>query len=160
MEKKVDSAPATRKRKTSWLMKGRKSTTLSNSCVFDEVCAHIGGGSKCALAVLPVKVKSKRSDRYVKTYVFMDPGSTTSSGTEDLLRKLKLRGRKTQILLNRMGCSRANDSKVLKMFVLSDLEVCGVEEDVYIDLPSEAHSFIPVQKENIPKQEILHVGLT
>ena len=151
MEKKGENVPAEDKEEDC---SERKES--SSACVYlnNEACAYPGAGGKCALAVLPVKIKSKRSDRYVETYAFMDPGSTASFCTEDLLRKLKLRGRRTQILLNTMGCSRPDDSKVLKTFVLTDLEVCGVEEDTYIDLPRVfTHSFIPVQKENIPKQE-------
>ena len=135
---------------------GSESKEISNACVSlsEEACAYTGAGGKCALAVLPVKVKSKKSDRYVETYAFIDPGSTASFCTEDLRRKLNLRGRRTQILLNTMGCNKADDGKTLKTLVLTDLEMCGVEEDSYIDLPKVfTHGFIPVQKDNIPKQE-------
>ena len=127
MEKKEDSIPADKKEENC-----SESKEISSACVSlnNEACAYTGAREKCALAVLPVKIKSKRSD--VETYAFMDPGSTASFCTEDLLRKLKLRGRRTQILLNNMGCSRVDDSKVLKTFALTDLEVCGTEEDTYI----------------------------
>lgn len=89
MEKKGDSVPAVKEEDCS------ESKEISNACVSlkNEACTYIGAGGKCALAVLPVKIKSKRSDRYVETYAFMDPGSTASFCTEHLLRKLKLRGR-------------------------------------------------------------------
>lgn len=114
MDKKEDSMPADKKENDC-----SESKEISSACVSltNEPCAYTGVRGKCALAVLPVKIKSKRSDRYVETYAFIDPGSTASFCTEDLLRKLKLRGRGTHILLNTMGCSRADDSKVLKTSV-------------------------------------------
>lgn len=53
-----------------------------------------------------------------------------------------------------MGQDKANNNKLFRSSVLSDLEVCGVEENTYIELPKVfTHNHIPVRKENIPRQE-------
>lgn len=84
---------------------------------------------------------------------FIDPGSTSTFCTEDIQRKLNLKGKSTQFLLDTMAQDNA-DHKLMKSVVLSDLEVCGLEENTYIDLPKVfTHSHIPVKKDNIPQQE-------
>ncbi len=39
-------------------------------------------GDNCVLSIVPVKVKSGKSDRYVETYAFLDAGSTATFCTE------------------------------------------------------------------------------
>lgn len=36
------------------------------------------GGDNYVLSIVPVKVKSNKSDRYVETYAFLDPESTAT----------------------------------------------------------------------------------
>lgn len=106
------------------------------------------------LAVVLVKLKSKKSERYVETYAFIDPGSTATFCTEDIQRKLHLKGKTTNFLLDTMAQDNSDSHKLMKSVVLSDLEVCGLEENKYIDLPKVCtHKDIPVKKENIPQQE-------
>lgn len=67
------------------------------------------------------------------------------------MRQLGIEGRKTQILLRTMG-----QEKLEQSYHLSGLEICGLKENIYIDLP-EIYTYkdIPVSKENIPVQEDL-----
>lgn len=51
------------------------------------------------LAIVAVKVKSKRSEKTLETYAFMDPGSSATFCTETLMKQLNVRGKKTKILL-------------------------------------------------------------
>lgn len=120
-----------------------------------ESCGKTGAGEEeCVLAVVPVKLKSKKSERYVETYAFIDPGSTATFCTEDIQRKLNLKGKSTQFLLDTMAQDNSDSHKLMKSVVLSDLEVCGLEENTYIELPKVfTHSHIPVKKDNIPQQE-------
>lgn len=120
-----------------------------------ESCGNTGAGEEeCVLAVVPVKLKSKKSERYVETYAFIDPGSTATFCTEDIQRKLNLKGKSTQFLLDTMAQDNSDSHKLMKSVVLSDLEVCGLEENTYIELPKVfTHSHIPVKKDNIPQQE-------
>lgn len=53
-----------------------------------------------------------------------------------------------------MGQDKAGGQKLKRSYVLSDLEVCEIEENTYIELPKIfTHSHIPVKKENIPQQK-------
>lgn len=100
-----------------------------------------------------LKIKSKKSDKYVETFAFMDPGSTATFCMGDLQKKLNNKGKPTKILLSTMGQSKPGEQKVTNSYVISDLEVCRLEDTKYIDLPKVyTHSNIPVHTDNIPKQ--------
>ncbi|KAL0153188.1 hypothetical protein M9458_051515 [Cirrhinus mrigala] len=78
----------------------------------------------------------------------MDPGSSAMFCTETLIKQLNVRGKKAKILLRTMGQERPVDS-----YIVSDLEVCGLEEKEYVDLPKVyTQKRIPVRNENIPSQ--------
>lgn len=112
------------------------------------------GEDECVLAVVPVQLKSRKSERYVETYALIDPGSTATFCTEDIQRKLNLKGKNTQFLLDTMAQVSSEGHKLMKSVVLTDLEVRGLEENTYIELPKVfTHSYIPVKKDNIPRQE-------
>lgn len=95
-----------------------------------ESCSSTGAGEgESILAILAVKVKSKRSEKTLETYAFMAPGSLGTFCTETLMRRLY-------------------------SYLVSDLEVCGLEEKEYIDLPRVyTQKSIPVRKENIPHND-------
>lgn len=105
---------------------------------------------------MPVKVKSCSSGRCVETYAFMNSGSTAMFCTEELRKKLKVKGKPTQILLSTMGQDEPGGQKLISSYMLSDLEVCGLEDKTFLQLPKvfTQHS-IPVQKEDIPNQQHL-----
>lgn len=106
------------------------------------------------MAVVPVKLKSKKSERYVETYAFIDPGSTATFCTEDIQRKLNLKGKTTQFLLDTMAQDDSDSHKLMKSVVVSDLEVCGLEENKYIELPKVfTHNHIPVKTDHKTHQE-------
>ncbi|KAJ8332985.1 hypothetical protein SKAU_G00418810 [Synaphobranchus kaupii] len=122
--------------------------------VTQESCSLTGAGElDCVLSIVPVKIKSRKSDKYVETYAFMDPGSTATFLTEDLRKKLNVKGKPTQILLSTMAQDEPGEQKLMNSYVISDLEVCGLEDTKYIELPKVyTHRNIPVHTENIPKQ--------
>ena len=130
---------------------GKNSTSeaQTTSAVGYEMCGYTGAGNReCVLAIVPVRLKSKKGTRTVETYAFIDQGSSATFCTEKVMRMLNLRGRKTEILLRTMG-----QEKLVHSHILSDLEVSGLEEEMYIDLPSVfTQPEIPVKKENIPQQ--------
>ena len=135
---------------------GEESTITSAYVSLEqEACGSTGAGdTDCVLAVVPVKLKSKKSDRYVETYAFIDPGSTATLCTEDIQRTLNLKVKHTKLLLYTMGQDKSDNPKLMKSCVLSDLEFCGIEGNAYIELAKVfTHSHIPVKMENIPQQE-------
>lgn len=109
------------------------------------------GEGENILPIGPVKLKSKRSNKVIQIYAFLDQGSTATFCTEDVMQQLNLRGRGTraELLLTTMGSEKKVSSRIL-----SDLEVCGVEEESYMDFPQTfTQPSIPVKKENIPLQK-------
>lgn len=68
-------------------------------------------------------------NKSVLTYAFLDPGSTDMFCTENPMRKLNARGRRTEVLLQTMGTEKA-----AKSYELTGLEVSHIE-DTCLPLP-------------------------
>lgn len=113
---------------------------------------HTGAGnSECILPIVPVQIKHKKDTKIIKTYAFLDQGSSATFCTEELAKKLNMRGRKTEFLLRTI----AQEQKV-NSYELTDLEVCGLEEQDYIQLPNVyTQPDIPAKKANIPQKKDL-----
>lgn len=114
------------------------------------------GEDSCALSILPVCVKSKDGSRHVRTYAFLDPGSSVTFCTECLIHKINLSGKKMSILLKTMNQDNSVSSHVLK-----DLEVAGLKQTHYCSL-SEVYTQKVYQCLNriFPQKLILINGLT
>lgn len=134
--------------------KNSESQTILSAfvCAESEDCGPTGAGEDdCTLAIVPVQVKAKKGSVVVQTYAFLDPGSSATFCTETLMDKLKITGRKTDILLKTM-----NEEKPVCTHVVSGLEVSSLSGDDFIDLPDVfTQRTIPVGKENIPLQKDL-----
>lgn len=100
-----------------------KSNSFASSA---ETCGHTGSGKdQCLLSILPVQVKSIKSDQVILTYAFLDPGSSATFCSEQLMQKLHLTGKRTQFLLCTMGQER-----VVPAYSLTGLEVSGINGNV------------------------------
>lgn len=124
---------------------GESSTTVTESCaVTSETCGCTGAGNLvCSLAIVPVRVKSKKGNHEVTTYTFLDPGSSATFRTEQLT------GRKTNILLRTMGQETS-----VSTHVFTELETSGLNENNFVDLPQVfSQREIPVKRENIQQQK-------
>lgn len=64
-----------------------------------QVSLHAGGHSgtgnaqrypKCMLSIVPVQVKSSKGSKIINTYAFLDPGSSATFCTENLMNKLNI----------------------------------------------------------------------
>ncbi|KAL7831201.1 hypothetical protein SRHO_G00307040 [Serrasalmus rhombeus] len=133
-------------------MKGTVAENVISSASVDlshETSACTGAGDNCILAIMPVKVKSKNSNKVVQTYAFIDPGSSATFCTEALTRQLNVQGKKTELVLSTMS-SRVQ----VQSYVHSDLEVCGLEENSFTKLSKVfTQKMIPVSQDNIPQQK-------
>ncbi|KAJ8362365.1 hypothetical protein AAFF_G00378230 [Aldrovandia affinis] len=110
-----------------------------------------GAGRNCTLAIVPVRVNVTKGNRSVLTYAFLDPGSSAMFCTENLMKRLHAKGRKTEILLRTMGQERP-----VKSFGLTGLEVTNLEGTTHLNLLRVyTQDRIPVSKENIPTQNDL-----
>ncbi|KAJ8369700.1 hypothetical protein SKAU_G00097280 [Synaphobranchus kaupii] len=114
------------------------------------MCGCTGAGdSDCVLAIVPIQVKTKKGNKVVKTYAFLDPGSSATFCTEALMDELNVSGRRTDILLRTMG-----DEKSVSSYIVRGLEVSSLEDNNFLKLPDVfSQSTIPVNKENVPLQE-------
>lgn len=109
------------------------------------------GDHDCRLPIVPVQIKSKKSNETVLTYAFLDPGSTAVFCTVNLMNKLNLSGKRTCILLWTMG-----QEKVVNSYVVTGLEVAGLDGELFCELPSTyTQESMPVHKGNIPCQKDL-----
>lgn len=109
-----------------------------------------GNGNKdSALAIVPVKIKLQKGNKVLNTYAFLDPGSSATFCTEQLMRKLGAEGRRTEIVLRTL-----NQERPVKSYEVTGLEVSSLDNDVFIQLPKVyTQRKIPVTKDNIPSQE-------
>lgn len=128
-------------------------TEIKEVSITQESCSFTWAGEPERMpSIVPVKIKSKKSDTSVETFAFMDPGSTTTFCTGDLQKRLNVKGKPTLILLSNMGQNKPGEQKLMNSYVFSDLEVCELE-DKYIQLSMMyTHSNIPVHTDNLPKQ--------
>lgn len=104
------------------------------------------GDQDCKLPIVPVQVKSKKGNKTVTTYAFLDQGSTAVFCTESLMNKLNLTGTKRNILLRTMG-----QEKVVSSNMVSGLEVAALNGEEFLELPKAyTQESMPVYKGNIP----------
>ena len=96
-------------------------TQGSNGYVQNETFQTCSGSSIIGLSVVPVKVMAKGQAKKVLTYAFLDSGSNTSFCTEDLLRKLGVKGEKTTLSLTTMQTSNEEIECSLVNIEVSDL---------------------------------------
>ncbi len=117
-----------------------------------ESSGYIGAGEyECKLSIVPVQVKSKKGNKTVITYAFLDQGSTAVFCTSRLMNRLGLSGKRSNILLRTMG-----QDKVTTTHVVSGLEVAGLNEEDFWELPDAyTQETMPVHSGNIPKQKDL-----
>ncbi|XP_077978758.1 uncharacterized protein LOC144434177 [Glandiceps talaboti] len=101
------------------------------------------------MAIIPVKVKTKNSDRSIATYAFLDTGSAVSFCTESLMRRLCKSGKRVKITLDTMGKPFTTDT-----YIVEGLEVCDLQCKNTVELPKiYSKDKIPVSQHNIPAQK-------
>ncbi|XP_028404804.1 uncharacterized protein LOC114527371 [Dendronephthya gigantea] len=106
------------------------------------------GVSQIGLAIVPVKVKSKNSNRTALTYAFLDPGSNTTFCTRELMEELGIEGENTVLSLTTLQ----SENHSMKSQVLS-LEVYDLEENDLVELPTVFSTLtLPINERSIPRQ--------
>ena len=116
-----------------------------------QTCGHTGAGKDgCALPILPVSVKSAKGND-IQTYAFLDPGSSATFCSEDLMQRLNVTGRGTSFLLSTMG-----QETVVPAYSITDLEVAGLDGNDFYSLPEVlSQRKMPVTTNNIITTEEL-----
>ncbi|KAL2086463.1 hypothetical protein ACEWY4_017522 [Coilia grayii] len=117
-----------------------------------ELCGYIGaGGQESVLSIVPVKVKAAKGSHVIKVYALLDPGSSATFCSEELMSRLHMRGKKTRILLRTM-----NQETSVPTHVVSGLEVSALDKDIFLPLPDTfTQKDMPVTTSSIPKQNDL-----
>ncbi|XP_046564200.1 uncharacterized protein LOC124273030 [Haliotis rubra] len=116
-----------------------------------SACASgpMGAGEvESTMAIIPVRVRTRNTCKTVETCAFLDPGSSVSFCSEQLMDQLGCEGKQMKISLETMGKPHS---------MLTNL-VCGLEVSNYtggtfIELPRVySKDEIPVSKDHIPNQ--------
>ena len=123
-----------------------KETIISSASV-DHPEDDLDGES--TMAIIPVKVRERNSTREIVTYAFLDPGSTASFITDDLMTNLGCEGKKMKIMLETLGQTHSTYTHAVK-----GLEVVGLEGSSVIEI-SHVYSRkdLPVSARHIPTQK-------
>ena len=92
-------------------------------------CAFVGFSKNktndVMLPIVPVKVRTSSGGNFVKTYALLDPGSTTTFCSIDLLSKLNVTGRYVQLTTATISnCNVATNAQLIQ-----NLEVCDFNKN-------------------------------
>ena len=114
--------------------------------------AHIGAGEEeCPLFIVPVKVKASMGSQVSTVYALLDPGSSATFCSENLMSQLNLKAEKRHILLRTL-----NQEKSVPTHVITGLEVSALDSDTFLPLPTVfTQKEMPVKESCIPRQEDL-----
>ena len=105
---------------------------------------------RTAMAVIPVKIRSKSSNQTIITYAFLDNGSSATFCTESLMRKLGVDGTKVKISLSTLE----KKNSPVDSYLIRDLVVSDLDENYFVHLSTlYTRPEIPVSKKDIPTQE-------
>ncbi len=133
-------------------IKRQPMSETSNQTTPLKTCGHTGAGEdRCVLSILPVKVKSAKGNHIIKTYAFLDPGSSATFCSEHLMRKLNVTGRRANFLLSTMG-----QRTVVPAYSLAGLEVSDLDSNDFHVLPEVlTQTKMPVTVDNMVTPEEL-----
>lgn len=96
---------------------------VTSSLVSLDAGSHTGAdNSECKLSIVPVQVKMCKGTKIVQTYAFLDPGSTATFCTEELMTELNTSGKKVKVLLKTMG-----QEKPVHSYRISGMEVATLK---------------------------------
>ena len=106
-------------------------------------------GTAVGLAIVPVKVKAMGSDRTVETYAFLDGGSNTSFCSQDLMKRLNIKDKRTALSLTTMEKANSKTESSIVSLELSDL---NGENPVAIETVFSTPN-LPVSTRNLAARE-------
>lgn len=114
-----------------------------------ELCGHIGAGDQeSVLPIVLVRVKAAKGSHVHQVYALLDPGSSATFCSEELMSQLGLKGKRTHILLRTL-----NQEMSVPAYVVSGLEVSALDSDNFLPLPDTfTQKEMPVTTSSIPEQ--------
>jgi hypothetical protein len=127
------------------------SSPLSQTLIETTNC-HTGAGtsSKVALALIPVKIRSKHQETCITTYAGLDNFSSDCFISEQLVKKLQATGPSSKILLTTMEHKRSEfDTRII-----NNLEIFDIDENENIKLPpTYTCKELPIGNDDVPREE-------
>ena len=127
-----------------------------------QVCSHIvktgtsansetaREGRRTGMAVIPVRVRVKDSDKSVITYAFLDNGSNSSFCTESLMKQLGINGQQGKISMSTLE----KKNSIINSFLVRNLLVSDFDKNEWNSLPTlYTRPEIPVSSSDIPTQD-------
>ncbi|XP_068724103.1 uncharacterized protein [Montipora capricornis] len=124
-------------------------TPVRNSYIQSNTFQTLNGSTVVGLSIVPVKVKAKGQDKKITTYAFLDSGSNTSFCTDDLLKKLNIKGERTNISLTTLQSTKESVN-----CSIVNLEVSDLSDSNVVELPNVFSSpSLPVSADTIGNQE-------
>ena len=87
---------------------------------------------RTAMAVIPVNVGARDTDRSVITYAFLDNGSNSSFCTESLMKQLEINSQQAKISLSTLE----KKNSAMESFLVRDLLISDLDENEWISLPT------------------------
>jgi len=117
-----------------------------SSLVSAQTCGHTGAGNEtCFLSIIPVQVKLAKGDKIIKTYAFLDPGSSATFCSKQLMDELNIRAKRVNIFLHTMGQEQS-----VSCNVVTGLEISGINNHNFFSLPEVyVQKKMPVNSDNI-----------
>ena len=102
------------------------------------------------MAIIPVKIHAKFSNKTIIMYTFLDNGSSATFCTESLMRKLGVDSTKVKISLSTLE----KKNSPVDSYLIWDLVVSDLDENHFVHLPTlYTRPDIPFSKNDIPTQE-------
>ena len=111
-----------------------------------------GTGVRLSYAVVPVKIKIPGVTEYVRTYMALDTFSSDCFMSEDLLKKLGVRGKRATLTLSTLeGLNKKHSTNVV-----NNIEVCDLDGNNPKNLPvTYTRELWPFSEKDIPKESDL-----
>ena len=107
---------------------------------------------RVALPILPVIVRVPGSQRHVRTFALLDPGSTSTFCSEDLVKTLGVIGKKGPLSLTTLE-KKNSETETL----IVNLEVSDMSSESVLELPEVyARPYLPININNMGRSEDLN----
>ena len=107
---------------------------------------------RVALPILPVIVRAPGSQRHVRTFALLDPGSTSTFCSEDLVKTLGVIGKKGPLSLTTLE-KKNSETETL----IVNLEVSNMSNETVLELPEVyARPHLPININNMGRSEDLN----
>ena len=114
-----------------------------------NVASHSFECCRTGMAIVPIKVRVKGSDKSIITYAFLDNGSNSSFCTDFLMKQLGVKGQRMKISFSTL--ERKNSTVVSTL--IRDLLVLDLDKNEYVSLQIlYIRPEIPVSSDDIPTQ--------